>query len=459
MGRDSEPGKSGITRRWSAPSVSLGERRHFFDEVVTPGNLKRMFWLIVACLPISIAFFIENLLALREEAMNPWLIFDIGLAGGFLWLNKVAQRKGAAFRHGHKLVLVYYAYTLASMTGYYFSAFPRFGENAVYALGPIMAAILFRLPPRQFLSLLLINHTVFTTLVFTSGRSMESTMAALICGLDAVVISCLAAWFLFAKEWDDFQKERVIAERNRELALANAILKRNQEEMNEIMAIAAHDLRSPLQGMKAWLDLLGPQDEWKREPYAGVVSGCGRACGDMLSLVGRLLDAHTAETRETELELRRIDVRCVVEGTIGRNHIPAEQRNVRLEAILPAERIEITTDPEALEQAMDNLLSNALKFSPSGSSIEVAVLQSGETCLIEIRDSGPGLAEQDVARLFRKFHRGRNRPPGKEAGTGLGLFIVRQLMEKLGGSVAYQPRVPQGAIFRLELPLSAEFAS
>ncbi|HWL52935.1 MAG TPA: HAMP domain-containing sensor histidine kinase [Chthoniobacteraceae bacterium] len=438
---------------WSSRSVSDAERRRFFDEIATPGNLRRMFWLIVICLPISLGFFISNLLSLHEHALNPWLLFDLSLAGVFLVLNGIARKKGPAFRHGHTLVLAYYIYTLASMDGYYFTAFSRFGENTVYVLGMMMAAVLFRLPPRQFFTLLLTNHAIYIALSFHFKRNDDGVLSAMIGGLDALVVACIAAWFLFAREWGDFLKQRVIEERNRELAAANALLQRNNEEMNEIMAIAAHDLRSPLHSMKSWFELLGEQEAWRREPYAEVVTECGRACGGMLGLIARLLEAHAAETRSGPC-LEKVAAGRLLEASLRKVEMAGKLRNVRFTTDFPGDGLTLETDPEALAQAVDNLLDNALKFSPAGSQVEVALFRAENRCRIEIRDEGSGVAEKDREKLFHKFHRGRNRPHGGAIGAGLGLFIVERLMEHLGGTVTHHPRPGRGSVFRLELPLS-----
>ncbi len=442
-----------ITPPWSSPSVSAEERRRFFDEVATPGNLRRMFWFIIICLPISVGFFISNLLSLHESSINIWSIFDISLAGVFLILNGIARRKGPAFRYGHALVLTYYVYTLASMDGYYFTTYFRFGENTTYVLGMVMAAVLFRLPPRQFLTLLFANHAIFMVLAFHFKQSSESLLAMMIGGLDALIVACIAAWFLFAREWGDFMKQRVIAERNRELAAANALLQRSNEEMNEIMAIAAHDLRSPLYSMKNWFELLSQQQEWQEKSRAEVLTECGRSCGDMLALIGRLLEAHAAETLSAHLP-ERVNLHPLLENCLRKVHRQGERRNIRFALDIPDGEIVMETDPEALGQAIDNLLDNAVKFSPDSSLVEVAVSRSQDHCRIEIRDEGIGVAQKDQEKLFHKFYRGRNRSPCGSLGAGLGLFIVRRLMENLGGSVICQSRSPHGSIFRIELPFS-----
>jgi signal transduction histidine kinase len=128
------------------------------------------------------------------------------------------------------------------------------------------------------------------------------------------------------------------------------------------------------------------------------------------------------------------------------------QKGMHFELELPDESAPAVIDREALDQILDNLLSNAAKFSPAGSTITLALLAVGASWQFEVRDEGPGIPEMERSALFRKFHRGTNRPTGGEASAGMGLFIVKSLVESLGGSVAYLPRSPGGAIFRVVLP-------
>src|SRR5690606_17412363 len=160
----------------------------------------------------------------------------------------------------------------------------------------------FRLPPREFVPLFVVNHAVFCLLVVSAMDLKGNRLfASLLGGLDAFLVSCLAAYFLYSREWKLFRKERLLAERNRELAQANALLHQRHEEMNEVMAITTHDLRSPLLNIRQLFELLKTEKEWREAPYQRVLTECGNACEDMLGLIRRLLDAHAAEQGKEQL--------------------------------------------------------------------------------------------------------------------------------------------------------------
>ena len=109
-------------------------------------------------------------------------------------------------------------------------------------------------------------------------------------------------------------------------------------------------------------------------------------------------------------------------------------------------------DPQARERVLDNLLSNAVKFSPQGGTVAVKVTSDAGAATIAVSDSGPGIAEAERSRLFRKFARLRARPTAGESSSGLGLYITKQLVDAMGGSIAVGGAAGQGATFTVTLP-------
>jgi signal transduction histidine kinase len=100
---------------------------------------------------------------------------------------------------------------------------------------------------------------------------------------------------------------------------------------------------------------------------------------------------------------------------------------------------------------LDNLLGNAVKFSPQKTTVELALVARGAAWRLEVRDEGPGVPEAERPGLFKKFHRGSAHPTGGESSTGLGLHIVKTLTEAMGGRVQFAPREPHGSVFSVEL--------
>jgi signal transduction histidine kinase len=249
-----------------------------------------------------------------------------------------------------------------------------------------------------------------------------------------VLVACLAEWFLYRAKLSDLGQQHIIAERNHELQLRN-------EEMGEVMAITAHDLRSPLQGVKHLLDFVAPMGGPER--LTAALQTASRSCSEMIASIGRLLDAYGSE------EGGRIsceDLRGHFDAAATRAQSLAAAKNIHVEARLPNDPARARADAGGLAQVLDNLLGNAIKFSPAGATVTLELFVEDGACRAEVRDSGPGVPSDERELLFRKFHRGDS----AESGAGLGLFIVRKLMESMGGAVDYLPPGHGGAVFRLK---------
>jgi signal transduction histidine kinase len=134
------------------------------------------------------------------------------------------------------------------------------------------------------------------------------------------------------------------------------------------------------------------------------------------------------------------------------NRALAEKKNQTLQLIAPAHQM-WSCDPDRLREAVDNLISNAIKYSPVGGNIEMTMSAADDNILIRVADEGAGLSEEDVSRLFGRFQRLSARPTGGESSTGLGLSIVKRIIELHGGRVGAQSPGPgRGTTFTIRLP-------
>jgi len=423
--------------------------REEFLDAITPGNLRRVCWLIAIYFPISLWFLIENLFVLRVTELVAWSIFDLVLAVVFFCLAFFGNKRPGLWKSKRWIVRLYYSYCLISMTGYYFSVVPRFGDNGAFILGVLMASLIFRLPPREFLPLLLINQGVFITGVLGLGKSSDFTLAAFIFGLDALVLGLLGAWTLFSNDWRNFQQKR---------ALERAIqeLHKQAEEQNELMAITAHNLASPLDSLQMLFGLLLEAPAWNREPYRSILESSRQSISPMQALVTRLLDAHAAENPQAVPLLQSIDIQSCIDRALAVVKPAADAKNIRLICAHSLSPAAVTGVPVLNEQVLENLLFNAVKFSLPGTIVEVRGEVHEDYILIDVLDEGPGIRAEDRERLFRKFYKTSNKPTREEPSFGIGLFIVSNLMEMQKGSVTYLPRELQGSIFRLKFESAAQ---
>lgn len=422
------------------------EREHFLTDLATI-NLRRMWWLTLATTVITTAILLYNLLLIRRPDLLALETLDFAISVTFIVLIGLARARRLGEWWRRNLAVLYLLMMLSMMDAYFFSALSFVGQNSSYVIGTVICGVLLLFPPPLFLSLLLANHVLYCAILLSSGRGATAIAAAITEGSVGVLVAGLASWFLYAAHRGNFRKERIIAQRNRELAASNAGLKQLNEEMNELMAIAAHDLRSPLQGQKNLLELAQSRLSLGREQLARILDAAVDGCTGMLSLVARLLEAHSAEHGNLPLQTVDLKERFASAGKRAQTAAAAKGSRILFEA--PVEAVEARCSAEALDQVLDNLLGNAIKFSPPGSTVHLALVRKNGICYGEIGDEGPGVPESERAALFRKFHRGSARPTADEPSTGLGLFIAQKLMQRMNGSVVYVPREPVGSIFRL----------
>lgn len=172
----------------------------------------------------------------------------------------------------------------------------------------------------------------------------------------------------------------------------------------------------------------------------------------MLRMVEDLLDHVQLETAGLRLEREPVDLVDLVRENILVNSMFAEEKDILLTASLPEGPLVIRVDPGKIEQVLNNLIGNALKFSLPGTKVSVRVVVHEESCEISILDEGPGIPASEQDRLFQPFSRLSPRPTGGEKSTGLGLAIVRRIVEGHGGRVWVENGPEVGSRFVVRLP-------
>ena len=242
---------------------------------------------------------------------------------------------------------------------------------------------------------------------------------------------------------------------------------RELEQMkDEFLSTAAHELRTPLTSIRMsaglayeQLQLLVEQDDLagKINPRLVdlmrlVLEGSVR----MHSLVSDLLDLTRLEQGRAALTYANIDLRDVVKESVAATMPHFESKGQALAMRLPESYCWVRGDSRRLEQAVMNLLSNASKYSPDGSQAEIRVMRSGDECLVMVRDSGPGVPEDEREHIFERFYRSSLHRQDRTPGTGLGLPITRQIAEMHGGHVWVEPAPNGGSLFSMSIPLTKE---
>lgn len=248
--------------------------------------------------------------------------------------------------------------------------------------------------------------------------------------------------------------EEKVAQRTRELHEKNeALIKLNQEK-NEFLGIAAHDLKNPLSVIKGLSEEVTEYfDEMSKEEIIDFMLKIQKSAHQMMELISNLLDVNAIESGRTDLSLEIIDILSVVHSLIAHYAQKAKTKGIVIE-LFSEEKADyrILAGRNPTHQILDNLISNAIKYSPMGKSIYLRLSTQDNMICCEIRDEGPGLSAEDQKKLFRKFTRLTPRPTAGEHSTGLGLFIVKKLVDAMHGKIGCHSELGKGTAFIVELP-------
>ena len=229
---------------------------------------------------------------------------------------------------------------------------------------------------------------------------------------------------------------------------------------SDFVATVSHDLRSPLSLMRGYgtmLEMAGSLNEQQVGYVRKIIAGFD----DMSRLVSSLLDLGRIEAG-IGLEVEIIPVQDVVERVVGALQLQAAQKRIQLEVEILDQTIPlIEADPALLQQALQNLVENAIKYSRPEGKITVRVHTRQEGTIFEVIDNGPGISPMDQARVFEKFYRGAQQAREMDGtsrlkdqrGSGLGLAIVKSIAEQHGGRVWLESQLGNGSTFYLSIPL------
>ncbi|PYQ64814.1 MAG: hybrid sensor histidine kinase/response regulator [Acidobacteria bacterium] len=222
---------------------------------------------------------------------------------------------------------------------------------------------------------------------------------------------------------------------------------------DQFLATLSHELRGPVHAIAGWTQILrsGGLDAAKRARALDVIERNARA---QAQLIGDLLDISRISSGKLRLETRPVYPVESVEAALAAMLPAAEAKGVRVERSLDADAGPVLADPDRLQQIVVNLLGNAVKFTPRGGWVEVRLEADGGGVRIQVRDSGEGIDPEVLPHVFDSFWQADASTTRQQGGLGLGLAIVRQLVELHGGSVAAaSPGKGQGAVFTVSLPL------
>lgn len=240
-----------------------------------------------------------------------------------------------------------------------------------------------------------------------------------------------------------------VSRRRTHLQLAKVI-----REKNRLLEIVAHDLKNPLSGIQFAVTMLAENPSLPEEVRSQLVAGIGESTQRAFEIVSGLLETKSIEEAKAVVVRKPLSLKEHVDRAIANFAQHCHRKSIRIDTRLDQGDLTISGDDRLLMCCIENLVSNAIKFSPSGSKVKIHLQRVGETGVFRIEDEGPGILDEEIPLLFGKFTRLSARPTNGEASTGLGLHIVHELVTAMDGSVTYSPSSEGGSVFQMSLPLA-----
>ncbi len=229
--------------------------------------------------------------------------------------------------------------------------------------------------------------------------------------------------------------------------------KKLDRQKTEFLSIAAHQLRTPMSGIKWLVNMVVEGDLGKVSKEAEEQLGKGLENIDrMVALINSLLDVSQIEMQKTEFNIVAADMVEITQGLIEEFDHNAQDGGIKLVCEHEAKVVPAKADIEKIKMAIRNLLDNAIKYTPKKGKVTTRVSQNDTDIIIEVIDTGHGIPDDEQDRIFSKFYRGSNIQTVEADGSGLGLFVVQQIIEQHGGDITFESTVGKGTTFRIELP-------
>lgn len=238
-----------------------------------------------------------------------------------------------------------------------------------------------------------------------------------------------------------------------QLTHANEELKRLNRLKSLFLSMAAHDLRTPLTAISGYaslmLDILPDDSNPSIRDYLMIVT---HQAGRLNSLISNFLDLDQIEDGRLTLEPEPLDIRELITEVVGVMQINADSREMSLNTNLPDEPLILWADHDKLFRVFYNLVGNAIKYTPRRGRVAIAAKRDGDQIVLQVTDNGRGMTEEQLSQLFHIYYRTEDAKKSKTQGTGLGLYIVKMLVEAHGGQIGVVSQPDHGSTFTVTLP-------
>jgi len=287
------------------------------------------------------------------------------------------------------------------------------------------------------------NKLLVTQFEAEKFRAHILFILALVIGL--IALATIYFLFLIRKKNSKLEeKNTLIQQQNTKLADLNA-------EKNSLISIVSHDLGTPFASIRMWSQLLQSDPASLNPEQQKAVDRINSSLDKGESMIRNILNIEKEEINTRSINLEEIDLQQLLKGVIEDHEVKAAKKDIEIHFTYPDINRLVITDSQLIRRVMDNLLSNAIKFSQPGKNIFVEVKEQVQNVLVSVRDEGPGIEADEMKALFSKYGKTSVLPTAGEASTGLGLSIVKRIMQELNGDVSCQSTLGVGSVFTITL--------
>lgn len=256
---------------------------------------------------------------------------------------------------------------------------------------------------------------------------------------------------------ENYEVGKILVRRDIELSDVNSRLEALDRSKSEFVSVAAHQLRTPITGIRWTFNALLDNELGKLTAEQLRIAEDGlKSAIRMIELINDLLNVARIEEGRFGLHFKRQPLLPLIQAAIEHYKQIAEPKGVSIVVDLPTNPIpDLNLDEEKFHIAIDNLLDNAIKYTPPGGTITVRVAQENNIIAFSVKDTGIGVPRSQIPRLFNKFFRAENAQRFQTSGSGLGLYVVKNITEAHGGTIAVESEEGTGTMFTIKLPIPA----
>ena len=267
---------------------------------------------------------------------------------------------------------------------------------------------------------------------------------------------------LDAEEMETMRKEVVSLNQElnnlmRQLHKKNAQLQRLNDEKNQFLGMAAHDLRKPIGLVIAYSEfLIEEAAKVLDSEQIGFLNTINSSCAFMKQLVDDFLDVSAIEAGKFELDLQPTSIDSILAESLKLTNLGALKKGIELQVHVEKSIPRITVDAHKIEQVITNLVSNAIEHSDPFTMVRIDLSFSDKMILFSIQDSGPGIAPQEIDKLFKPFGKTGTKKTRGEKSTGLGMLITRKIIDAHGGEIWIDSELGEGTTIHFKLPVNGK---